>query len=118
MKKQKLDSAETKKEQMIQDALRTGGFLFPQTVAEVERFEKNFGTTQVPLPEHLKVPSFLKKSKTTKRNHSVTIATNKENFAVAAREGAPDLPKDILQRMEDDRKKEEDRRKKAKTKKK
>jgi hypothetical protein len=118
MKKQKLDSAETKKEQMIQDALRTGGFLFPQTVAEVEKFEKNFGTTQVPLPEHLKVPPFLKKAKSSKVIHAAVNNRNKENFAVAAREGAPKLPEDILQKMEDDRKKEDDKRKKGKTKKK
>src|SRR5258706_15283221 len=111
MKKQKLDSAETQKEQMIQDALRTGGFLFPQTVSEVEKFEKSFGTTEVPLPAHLKVPNFLKKTKSNKAIPSNITAVNSENFAVAAREGAPKLPMEILQKMEEDRKKEDSKRK-------
>jgi hypothetical protein len=39
--------------------MRTGGFVFPQTVLEVEAFERKFGTTDINLPEGLEFPTFL-----------------------------------------------------------
>lgn len=105
MEKQIVTHTESQKEQLIQDALRTGGFLFPETVAEVEEFEKKFGTTNVPLPEDLKIPYFLEKEKSKKTSKSRTTAIENEHFSMAAREGAPKLPDEILQRMEEDRKK-------------
>lgn len=95
MKKQNRNNIENKQEQLIQAALRTGGFLFPQTVAEVDAFEKNFGTTDVTLPEHLKVPNFIAKGKSKKELKAQVIAMQQDNFAVAAREGAPKLSEDV-----------------------
>jgi hypothetical protein len=105
MKKQITTHTESQKEELIQDALRTGGFLFPQTVAEVEEFEKKFGTTNVPLPEELKIPHFLEKAKSKKTAKAKTTAVENEHFSMAARDGAPKLPDEILRRMEEDRKK-------------
>ena len=105
MKKKTVVQSESEKEQMIQDALRTGGYLFPQTVAEVEEFERKFGTTNTLLPEDLKIPHFLEKAKSSKKTNTKHLAVENEHFSMAAREGAPRLPNEILQQMEDDRKK-------------
>jgi len=105
MKKVNLNNTENKKERMIQDALRAGGFVFPQTVAEVEAFEKSFGTTDVTLPDHLKVPEFITNGKIKKAAKKKNIAMQQDNFAMAARDGVPKLSNDILQKMKEDRKK-------------
>lgn len=104
MKKKNSNSIEAEQEQLIQNALRAGGFVFPQTVAEVEAFEKNFGTTDVTLPEHLKVPDFIAQGKSKKYLQAQVIAMQEENFAVAAREGAPKLSEEVRKKMQEDRK--------------
>ncbi|MES2649392.1 MAG: hypothetical protein V4717_21110 [Bacteroidota bacterium] len=95
---------ETKKEQLIQAALRTAGYVFPQTVEEVEAFEKYFGTTDISMPVHLKVPSFLNKSRGKKLGKVISQAIP-VNFAAAAREGAPKLSDEVRKKMHEDRKK-------------
>jgi hypothetical protein len=119
MKKQNRNNIVDKQEQLIQDALRTGGFTFPQTVAEVEAFEKKFGTTDVSLPEHLKVPDFIAKGKSKKELKAQVIDIRpQDNFAAAAREGATKLSDDIQMKMREDRKKADEKYKKSNPKKK
>lgn len=105
MKKANSNNIEDKKEKMIQNALRAGGFVFPQTVSEVKAFEKSFGTTDVTLPDHLKVPDFITKGKTQKPAKAKSIAIHQDNFAMAARDGASMLSDDVLKKMKEDRKK-------------
>jgi len=57
------------KEQFIQallKAMRSYGYLFPQTEDEVELFYKTFGHKEAKLPESLKDASFLFKKKVRK----------------------------------------------------
>jgi hypothetical protein len=118
MKKQTANNIGSKQEQMIQNAFRTGGFSFPETIAEVESFEKSFGTTDVTLPEHLKIPNFIGKGKLHRTETTKTIALHQQNFAVAARGGALKLSNEIHKRMEEDRKKADAKIKKNNSKKK
>src|SRR5690348_8400078 len=105
MEKQIKNNIDSQKEKMIEETLRTGGYLFPETVSEVKEFEKLFGTTNVSLPEDLKTPDFIDKNQVKKSIRSKVPVSKNDNFAVAARDGAPTLPKEILDRMEADRKK-------------
>lgn len=119
MKKQNRNNIEKTQEQLIQDALRTGGFTFPQTVAEVEAFEKKFGTTDVTLPEHLKVPDFIAKGKSKKDLKAQVVAMQpQDNFAVAAREGSAKLSDEIQKKMKEDRRKADEKHKKSNSKRK
>jgi len=119
MKKQNRNKIENEQEQLIQDALRTGGFTFPQTVAEVEAFEKKFGTTDVSLPEHLKVPDFIAKGKAKKDlKTQVIVMQSEDNLAFAAREGALKLSDEIQKKMSEDRRKADAKYKKSNSKKK
>jgi hypothetical protein len=119
MEKQNRNNIENKQEQLIQDALRTGGFTFPQTVAEVEAFEKTFGTTDISLPEHLKVPDFIAKGKSKKNLKAQVFAMQpQDNFAVAAREGAAKVSDEIQKKMKEDRRRSDERYKKSNAKRK
>lgn len=97
----KIDS-KTQQELQIQRVLRTGGFLFPETIEEVKEFEKNFGDTDVILPEDLRTPNFLDK-KVNDSPKIIVASINHENYSVAAREGSQDLPESIRLKMEEDR---------------
>lgn len=113
MKKQNRNNIENKQEQLIYDALCTGGFTFPQTVMEVKAFEKTFGTTDISLPENLKIPDFIAKGKSKKDLKAQIIAIQpRDNFAVAAREGAAKISNEILSKMKEDRKRADKKHKK------
>ncbi len=58
-KKSKTKSA-SKPKKKIERTLRTGGFLFPETVDEVKEFERIYGATDVILPTELQEPHFLR----------------------------------------------------------
>lgn len=109
--KHNTEKNELQKETIIQHALRTGGFTFPQTVSEVDVFEKIFGTTEVALPDDLKHPSFLENLNTNPRSSMKNIELHVDNFAIAARGGAPELPDEILKQMEEDRRKSDEKKK-------
>jgi len=95
---------------MIEKALKTGGFIFPDTVEQVLEFERLYGTTDIILPYELQEPSFLYSE--TKINHgSKNVSTHAENFAMAARSGSKEMPKEIQQQIIADIKKVESRRK-------
>lgn len=60
MKKRQSDNSKSnQQEKMIEQALKTSGFLFPETVEEVKEFERIYGTTDVILPVELKEPTFI-----------------------------------------------------------
>lgn len=99
MKKRISDKSKSnQQEKMIEQALKTGGFLFPETVEEVKEFERIYGTTDVILPAELQEPTFLY-SKSGKGNSSKVVKFPSENFAMAAREGSSELPKEIQQKI-------------------
>lgn len=88
-------------ESIIEKILRTSGYAFPLTDNELKEFEKLFGTTEIILPPELNDPTFLferpkKKSKNEKKKN------DNINFAMAAREGLPKLPKEIQQKIVND----------------
>jgi hypothetical protein len=93
------------KESLIEYVIKTNGYLFPETVEEVIEFEKNFGTTNVILPEELDSTDFLY---TEKSNSTILELNNKDNFAMAARNGKSVISEHILRRMEDDRNKHDE----------
>ena len=108
MKKDAKENAnDKKKDKMIQQALRTGGFLFPETPEEVVEFEKRFGHTDVILPEDLREAPLPNKNSALK----LTPREKKENLAMAAREGSQ-LPDEVIKKMKEDREKARKRKKK------
>lgn len=86
----------------IEFVLKTNGFLFPETVEEVIEFEKNFGNTNVILPNSLETPDFLY---TKKSNSTIIQSAQPENLAMAARNGKNTIPNDVLEIMKSDRRK-------------
>lgn len=100
MKKNTENITDIQKEILIQIALRTGGFLFPETPEEVIEFEKQFGNTDLVLPEDLNKPSFLNPKISTLIKKKRLTAN--ENLAMAARKGSQ-LPEQILKRMKEHR---------------
>lgn len=91
----------TQNESIIQKALRVGGFVFPQTPGEVEEFERQFGNTELFLPEKLKNLDFMDLN-TTEPSFQQDLAPVAPNLAMAAREGSK-LPDEMLERMRLDR---------------
>ncbi|MDO9187416.1 MAG: hypothetical protein Q7W13_15485 [Bacteroidia bacterium] len=110
-----VNQTQNQQEKLIQKALRTGGFLFPETVDEVIEFEKSFGNTDVILPEDLQQPLFLE-TPTKKTSKAKIIALQEEKLAMAAREGSPKITEEVRKRMEVDRKKVDAKTKKARKK--
>lgn len=108
------NSKETQQEKMIEKALRTGGFIFPETIDEVKEFERIYGTTDVILPAELQEPNFLY-TQARKIGKAKVATLHPENLAMAAREGSNhQLPDDIKKRMAEDRKKADLKRKRKK----
>jgi hypothetical protein len=109
----KKEETKTQQELQIQKALRTGGFLFPETVKEVIDFENNFGNTDVILPEELKTPTFLDSISEVNSVKRLTAHTN-ENYSLAARDGKNELPIHIRLKMKEDRAKHDAKEKRKK----
>ena len=106
MKKNNIDiSKKNDQEKLIEKGLRTGGFAFPQTVKDVIEFEKNFGNTDMILPDSLQEPAFLQYKHQKPFDIKTQSVQEAENLAMAAREGSNGLPDDILKLMAEDRKK-------------
>lgn len=98
---------------MIEETLKTGGFLFPETVEEVKEFERIFGTTDLFIPSELAELTFLFKN--SKADCKIqTVIPPAENIAMAAREGSNVLPDQIKQRIIEDIINDENKRKKCK----
>lgn len=113
MKKKANNSQNDQQEKMIEKALNTGGFLFPQTVDEVKEFERIYGTTNVILPLELQEPDFLNPESENKGKTKV-LKFPSENFAMAAREGSSKLPAEIQQKIIHDIKNSHTKKKKRK----
>ena len=76
MKKNKSDNSKAIQEKMIEQALRTGGYVLPTSDNEVKEFERIYGTTDVILPEELQEPTFLysnPKKKHSAKSQRVTL---------------------------------------------
>lgn len=100
-------------EKILRKALRTGGFVFPETVDEVNEFERIYGATDVILPAELESANFLiSQSPKIRKGHVVKLHV--ENLAMAAREGSTSLPDEIKKMMAEDRKKADAKRKRRK----
>jgi len=113
MKNAKCNSKEIHQEKMINKALRTGGFIFPETIDEVKEFERIYGKTDVILPAELQEPDFLY-SKSKEKGHPKVANLDSENLAMAARKGINQLPEEIISKMKKDRKRVEAKRKRKK----
>lgn len=87
-------------EEIIQRTLKTGGFLFPESVEEVEAYERVFGETNFMLPEDLQEPFFLDFEIDVKKP---TVTLNNFNIiAMAARDGK-EIPENIKEKMKKER---------------
>jgi hypothetical protein len=85
-------------DKVIEQTLKTEGYLFPETIEEVKEFERIFGTTEMILPTELQEPTFLYlKSKGSSNTKESKLSC--ENFAMAAREGTPMLSKEIHKKI-------------------
>lgn len=113
MKKNKSDNSKAIQEKMIEQALRTGGYVLPTSDDEIREFERIYGTTDVILPEELQEPNFLYSSPKKKQSAKIK-ELNANDFAMAARQGAENLPDEVRKRMEEDRRKADARRKRKK----
>ncbi len=99
-KKFSLKEQNLEQERIIQRALRTRGFLFPETVDEVEEYENRYGNTDFILPEELQESVFLQ----TINQESIIKESfvNNDLIAMAAREGK-DIPDHIKAKMKKER---------------
>lgn len=85
---------EQSKDKLIEKTLKTCGFLFPETIAEVQEYERLFGNTEFTLPLELQDPTYL-------FDDSICMCkvdlgdSSESNFAMAARDGLTVLPNDI-----------------------
>ena len=98
MKKQHGYGTNTDHEQnsLIEKTLKTTGFLFPETVEEVEEFERIYGKTEVTLPDELQNSQFLFICQKDIDFQSLITTNNSDNFEMAAREGIADLPDNVI----------------------
>lgn len=100
MKKEK--NSNLQNEKIIQKALRIGGFVIPQTPDEVEDYEKQFGNTEIILPDRLKNLDFMDSNVAEVIPKEKQKIASRPTIAMAAREGS-ELPQEILDRMKLDR---------------
>ncbi len=100
MKKRANNNSENyQQNRMIERSLKTGGFLFPETFEDVREFERIFGATDVILPAELQEPTFIYPNEKVEFN---SVEPENDNFAMAAREGTSELPKEIQQKIIND----------------
>lgn len=107
MKNGTIDSNEKDQNLNIEKLLRTNGYLFPETVNEVNEYEKKYGNTNIILPDDMQSLSFLEKAISRLPQKDLNeIKQANENFAIAARaENGKELPEHIKKQMEVDRNK-------------
>src|SRR5262245_26443855 len=94
----KNDSTDPKKRNLIEKALRYGGYSFPQTIDEVSEFERLFGSTDVLLPPDLQEPFFLY-AMLDSNPESNKMEDQRAKFSLAAREASSQLPEDIVNKI-------------------
>lgn len=101
--KKKINIQEVDFEVYLDNALKSHGYLFPETDEQILAFEKNMD--QIPIPEYLNSPDFVFKSKRRIIKKNSIIFDNSEgekNWAIAARDGK-DIPSDIIEKMKQDK---------------
>ncbi|MFV0599917.1 MAG: hypothetical protein ACK5M0_09390 [Bacteroidales bacterium] len=94
-------------EKIIKRILKTGGYLFPETVQEVIEYEKKYGTTEIVLPEELRNLDFLNTLRK-KGNKAFFNLIEESKFAAAARGNDTGLPTNIQEQILNDIKNYED----------
>ena len=109
------NSKNSHQDKLILKALRTGGFLFPESIDEVKEFERIYGKTDIILPPELQDPTFLER-KLKIWSNTKNVKFPSENFAMAAREGSSKLPNEIKLKIIKDIKNTEARRRRMKNK--
>jgi hypothetical protein len=111
VKKTSQNNAKSEKEQAkaIEKALRSYGYLFPQSEDEIESLDKIIGCTASPLPDSLKDTSFLFNKKQKKDAKIIPLmASEPEEYyhqAYAARDGQDSLSAETQAKMDHDIKK-------------
>jgi len=92
MEKKKNKRNEVDFEDYLTDALKSHGYLFPETDEQVAAFEKNVEEADV--PEELDSPDFIFETESSE---------TEKNWAIAARVGK-EIPDDVLEKMKKDKK--------------
>ncbi len=101
--KKKVNIQEIDFEVYLDNALKSHGYLFPETDEQTSIFEENMDLVSV--PEDLDSPDFVFISKRRTLKRAPIIIDNSEgekNWAIAARDGK-DIPSDILEKMKKDK---------------
>lgn len=101
--KEKINIQHSDFESYLEDALKSNGYLFPETDEQMDVFEKNMGN--IKLPKEFEAPDFVFKEKRRYFMKPERIIDNVEedkNWAIAARDGK-EIPKDILLKMKNDK---------------
>lgn len=101
--KKKVGIQEVDFEVYLDNALKSHGYLFPETDEQISIFEEDMD--QMPIPEDLNSPDFVFKSTRRITKKSPVVFDNSEgekNWAIAARDGK-DIPNDILEKMKKDK---------------
>ncbi len=88
--KKKIQTEEQKFEKALFFALKRNGYLFPETLDDVEKFEELFGDTAIDMPEHLRTYEDLKRSN--EKRDSLSIS----ELGDAAFTSEPDTPISFL----------------------
>lgn len=103
--KNKVDIDKFDFEPYINEALKSYGFLFPETDEQMELCEATMDI--IPLPPELQSPSFVfedceRTPASPKLKKLVRNVENESNWAIAAREGK-NIPADVLEQMKRDK---------------
>ena len=99
------------KEKFFYKSLKRHGYIFPETREELQSFEDDIFKMKLKIPKKLDDPlEILKAGKTGEIPHFNSFHQDEieENLAQAAREGS-DIPSDVWEQMEKDRKDSEEK---------
>lgn len=100
----KINIQEVDFEVYLDNALKSYGYLFPETDEQMSKYEEDID--QISLPDDLNSPDLIFKSKRRTIKKKTMVYSNSEsekNWAIAARDGK-EIPSDILEKMKNDKK--------------
>ncbi len=121
-KQSKILETEKKQAEAIEKALRSYGYLFPQSDEEIESLDKIIGSTASLLPESLIDTTFLfsKAKKEEAKVISLHVVNSEDYYhqAYAARDGQDSISLETSSKMDEDIKKLKEQKSKNKKKKK
>lgn len=103
--KKKLNIQDIDFEKYLDNALKSHGYLFPETDEQMAVFEESLA--YLPVPEELDSPELVFKTKGERKSYReivppVVKSEDERNWAIAAREGK-DIPPEIVEQMKKDR---------------